>query len=218
MENQKITRRPIRARDTKWAAGIAHWLTKTGMRPNQISILSVVCASLAGACLVFSLDQGLAIKTVLLIGAAGFIQLRLLCNLFDGMVAVEGGFRAPSGEIYNEFPDRISDVLILVCAGYSIPLSKWGDDLGWAAAVLAVITAYVRTLGGSVGVSQPFCGPMAKQQRMAVITIACLATIIESIFRLREDMMLLALMIIVLGCTITILRRAYLIIKELEKP
>ncbi len=217
MENQGITRRPIRARDTKWAAAIAHWLTKRGMKPNQISILSVVCAGLAGACLVFSSNQGLAMKIMFLINAAGFIQLRLLCNLFDGMVAVEGGFRTPSGEIYNEFPDRISDVLILVCAGYSIPLSKWGGDFGWAAAVLAVTTAYVRALGGAIGVSQPFCGPMAKQQRMAVVTVACLATIIESILHWREDMMLLALMVIILGCMLTIIRRIYMIVRELGK-
>ena len=50
---------------------------------------------------------------LLLIAAAGFIQLRRLCNLFDGMVAVEGGFKTKSGELYNDLPDRFSGALIL---------------------------------------------------------------------------------------------------------
>ena len=29
---------------------------------------------------------------------------RLLCNLLDGMVAVEGGKRSKSGELYNDVP------------------------------------------------------------------------------------------------------------------
>lgn len=33
---------------------------------------------------------------------------RLLCNLLDGMVAVEGGKRSKSGELYNDVPGLIS--------------------------------------------------------------------------------------------------------------
>ena len=43
--------------------------------------------------------------------------------------------------------------------------------LGWAAAVLAVLTAYVRVLGGSLGLTQHFIGPMAKQHRMFTLTL-----------------------------------------------
>ena len=80
-------RRPIRARETKWAAATTRWLTRAGWKPNQISILGVVCAGFAGGCLLLESTQGLILKITLLLGAAVFIQLRLLCNLFDGMVA-----------------------------------------------------------------------------------------------------------------------------------
>ena len=63
------------------------------------------------------------------LAAAACIQLRLLCNLFDGMVAVEGGFKTKSGEIYNELPDRVADVLILAGAGYAMPSSEWLHSL-----------------------------------------------------------------------------------------
>ena len=39
---------------------------------------------------------------MLLVVAAGMIQLRLVCNLLDGMVAVEGGMKTKSGELYND--------------------------------------------------------------------------------------------------------------------
>jgi phosphatidylglycerophosphate synthase len=55
---------------------------------------------------------------LLLVAVVG-VQLRLLCNLFDGMVAVEGGKKSKSGEVFNDMPDRIADPILLVCAGYA---------------------------------------------------------------------------------------------------
>ncbi len=37
------------------------------------------------------------------------VGVALLANLFDGMVAVEGGLGTPSGILFNDFPDRIAD-------------------------------------------------------------------------------------------------------------
>lgn len=51
--------------------------------------------------------------------AAAMIQGRLLCNLMDGLMAIEGNLKSASGEIYNDAPDRVSDALILVGAGYA---------------------------------------------------------------------------------------------------
>ena len=94
-----------------------------------------------------------------LIAAALFIQLRLLCNLFDGMVAIEGGLASKDGPFWNEFPDRVADILILVGAGLACGFVA----LGWAAACMAVLTAYVRELGRAVNVPADYRGPMAKQ-------------------------------------------------------
>ena len=86
------------------------------------------------------------------------IHLRLLCNLFDGMVAIEEGQKTASGALFNELPDRFSDAFILVGAGYVASASMRIPELGWLAAVLAVVTAYVRALGGSIGAQQQFAG------------------------------------------------------------
>jgi phosphatidylglycerophosphate synthase len=68
--------------------------------------------------------------------------------------------------LYNEVPDRVSDTAALVGAGYA----AGGDvTLGYVAACVALFTAYVRAAGKAAGAPQDFCGPMAKQHRMAVL-------------------------------------------------
>lgn len=210
-------RRPIASRDTRWAAGIARWLTKRGIRPNVISIFSVVFAACSGGCFLMTrFSDSIAISVLLYIAAAVFIQLRLLCNLFDGMVAVEGGFRTKSGEIFNDCPDRIADPLILIGAGYAASSASFSPTLGWAAGLLAVMTAYVRVLGVSCGTKQHFLGPMAKQHRMAVMTVTAVVAAIETVAGWPKRVIVVALAVIVVGCVITIIRRLVTVTKELE--
>lgn len=211
-----MDRRPIKARETRWAGNAARWLAGAGFRPNAISLLSVFFACLAGACLLLTPGRPLKWQIALAVVAALGIELRLLCNLFDGMVAIEGGFQTRTGAIFNELPDRISDSIVLVCAGYAVPASPWFWGLGWAAALLAMLTAYVRVLGGAAGASQPFIGPMAKQQRMHLIAAAALLSTIETALGWPPRVIPFALILIVLGCLVTVLRRTRRIIRELN--
>ncbi len=197
---------------------MAAFLTRSGIQPNQISVCSVVCAVLGAAALVGSgTTANLAGRVALLLLAAGCIQGRLLCNLFDGLVAVEGGQRTKTGEIYNELPDRISDTLLLAGAGYACRGSGWEHELGWTAAALAVFVAYVRALGGQLGTAQQFCGPMAKQQRMAVLTLACITTGGETLLGWPLRTMFWALGLIMLGSVVTAVRRIVRVAAELER-
>jgi len=209
-------RRPIRARDSQWAKQVAERLAKMGFLPNQISLLSVLCATAAGAALVAANFAGPFPKIALFLASAALIQLRLLCNLFDGMVAVEGGLKSKSGEIFNELPDRFSDAIVMVCLGYVDSAWTMAPALGWTAATLSMITAYVRTLGAASGVSHHFCGPMAKQQRMAVVTAACVLASAEILLGWPPRIFGASLLIIVAGCVVTIIRRTRLILGELE--
>ena len=175
--------------------------------PNTISLLSVLCAGVAGACLLLQAGSGLALRIVLLVAAAAFIQLRLLCNMLDGMVAIEGGLKTPMGDIFNDFPDRISDIVILVCTGYAISGVPLGAELGWIAALLAVLTAYVRLLGGSLGLAQDFAGPMAKPHRMALMTAACLVQAVVASIDQGGLVLMVALLLVAGGSLLTIWRR-----------
>jgi phosphatidylglycerophosphate synthase len=209
-------RRPLKSRDTGWARAVSRLLLRWGATPNAISVASVFFAAGAAAALYLSAQAAPGRRAILLAAAAAGIQMRLLCNLFDGMVAVEGGLKTKSGEVYNDLPDRIADPLILIAAGYAARALPWGVTLGWAAGLLAVFTAYVRMLGGAAGLAQNFAGPMAKQQRMAVITAACLLSITERWFLQPGRILWAALIAVAVGCLVTIARRTRRIVRELE--
>jgi len=178
---------------------------------------SLVFAIAAGLCLARTARaEGLA-RPMLFLGAAACIQIRLLCNMLDGLVAVEGGKRTVFGEIFNDMPDRFADVAILVGAGYSIAHHSWGHELGWLAATLAVITAYIRLLGGSMGVTQYFLGPMAKPHRMALLTAACVVSMFETYLGLGGKTIALALIIMIVGMLVTCVRRTLSIVADLKK-
>ncbi len=205
-------RRPLKVRQAGFAGKAAKWLSEKQVTPNQISIASVGFAALAAICLVLlpllsnPIEGGVS-NCLLPLLAALFIQARLLCNLFDGMVAVEGGKGTPSGELFNDIPDRIADPLILIAAGYAVSSFGWASSLGWAAGVLAVMTAYVRTLSASIGAPVDFSGPMAKQHRMALMTVACVVAALQAWLWSADITFALALACIVIGCLFTIFRR-----------
>ena len=204
-------RRPLASRDTGWARSITRWLAATSVTPNQISMASIAAAAVAGACFwLAGQAEGAGARAALLIAAAAFCQLRLLCNLFDGMVAIEAGKHAPDGAFWNEFPDRVADMLILVGAGYGAGV----PELGWAAAGFAVLTAYTRELGRACGLDADFSGPMAKQHRMAVITVAAL---IAALWSAPSQVLAIALLIVAIGGAATTLRRAARIVSGLRR-
>jgi phosphatidylglycerophosphate synthase len=199
-------RRPLKTRNAKWAGAIARNLTRLGITPNSISVVSCAFAAIAGASLweVGRIPPDWHTRFFLVLAACG-VQLRLLCNMMDGMVAIEGGLRTKSGELFNELPDRISDALIFIGAAYAAPACSWNLELGWSVAVLSVITAYVRALGVNMGAGQQFLGPMAKPHRMAAITVTCLLGVIVPWYLAR--LIPAALAVIALGCVITCYRR-----------
>ncbi|MCP2040160.1 phosphatidylglycerophosphate synthase [Neisseria sp. HSC-16F19] len=191
-------RRPISARGHPLMVRFAAWLAaRQTPTPNQISLLSAVFAAVGA--LALALSQSVA--SLLL--CALCIQLRLLCNLLDGMVAVEGGKKTAVGEIFNEFPDRVADSFLLVALGYA---AGWGW-LGWLTALLAMGTAYIRVFGGSLGFAQSFAGPMAKQHRMALLTAACLLGAVEVYYRPSLYSLQAALWLMAAGTAWTCVRR-----------
>ena len=200
-------RRPLKSRGSAWARLVTRLLLRSRISADQISLLGIVFSFAGGWA--YALSPGR--PWLLLIGALA-IQLRLLCNLFDGLVAIEGGRKSPYGPLFNEAPDRLEDSLFLVAAGYAAGL-LW---LGLLAALLACLTAYLRTLGGSLGLPQDFSGPMAKQQRMATLTFGSIAAVAEALIWGSGYALLAALWLIVAGAALTALRRTWRIAARLK--
>lgn len=203
---QIANRRPLTSRSTAWARFLTGVLIRAGVSPNAISVISVVFAA-AGAALLIQSSTAWG-----LIAVAACVQLRLLCNLLDGMVAIDGQRQSPVGGLYNEVPDRLADSLFIVPLGYAIGM-PW---LGWAGALAAAITAYIRVLGGSLGLPQDFRGPMAKQHRMAVLTLACVLAAIERWIWGSQWSLVVAAWVIAMGSALTCGTRLLAIARQLR--
>jgi phosphatidylglycerophosphate synthase len=199
-------RRPLKTRSAAWAQSLARLLIRVGASPNAISVGSIVFAALGAFLLVRYMTVGA------LLGAALCVQLRLLCNMLDGMVAIEGGRQSPTGALYNEIPDRLDDSLLIVALGYA----AGAPSLGWYAALAAAVTAYIRVLGGALGQAQDFRGPMAKPHRMAVMTIACVLAAIELSTAGSHWALTAGVWIIAIGATLTCGTRSWAIARRLR--
>ena len=210
------TRRPLKSRNQAWAKALTTGLCRAGVWPDVVSIGSVVVAAGAGVALWGAGRSAVPVACGLFIIAAACAQLRLLCNLLDGMIAVETGRRSPVGEIYNDLPDRVSDVLILVGAGYAVGQPA-GITLGWAAATLAVLTAYIRVTGRALGTPSYFLGPMAKPHRMALLTAACVIASVACWWGVAGQVMAVALAVMIAATAWTCARRLRRIMRDLRE-
>ena len=207
-------RRPIASRETGWARSIASWLAGKGVSPNAISVAGMIAAIIAGACLAATSHTEGWLTRCCWLGAALLAQCRLLANLFDGMVAIQRNVASPVGELYNEVPDRVSDAAIFIGLGYAVggcPI------LGLFAALVCVFTAYVRAAAKVAGAPQDYCGPMAKPQRMASVTLVavyCALTPLawQPMYQPGDTplgMAALGLAIVIVGGLLTVIRRLW---------
>ena len=166
---QPTWRRPIAQRFRQTADAAVRWCVRMEIHPNLVSYSSIIASAGAGLCF---WQAGAA--PALLIVAVGFCYLRLWLNMLDGMVALASGKASRTGEIANELPDRISDVLIFVGVAHSnlcYPL------VGYWVALFALLVAYVGTLGQAVGVQREFSGWMAKPWRMVALHVGAWITL-----------------------------------------
>ncbi len=213
-------RRPIASRELGVMQKLSAWLTKCGLSANTISVTSVFFAAGAGIALIATqrVDAPWMIR-ILWLMAAGMVQLRLLANLMDGMVAVASGKASKVGELYNEVPDRIADILILIGLGYAVGGSP---TMGYGTALLAVFVAYVRAMGAVAGARQHFEGPMAKPHRMFLVTVLCLyCAVVPSGWQPIHPgsgwgAAASALLLISLGSVVTSMRRLHAIAEDLR--
>jgi len=215
-QNLDNKRRPIKSRDHKAAKSITNTLIKLNVSPNGISIFSIVFALIGMTALITMRSDITVLNTV---AAIIGIQGRLLCNLFDGMVAVNGGKTSLIGEIYNELTDRISDTMLLLPLGYIAIEYPYALELAWGCVFLALFTAYIRNFGTSLGLTT-FKGVMAKPKRMALLTATLILSIcfkytnIEILY--YKNIIYVMLIILNIGCVITILTRLSIIVKYLK--
>jgi len=124
--------------------------------------------------------------------------------MLDGMVAVAANKASRRGEILNDLPDRISDIVIFV----GIAHSGWMNPLiGYWAAIFAVLTAYVGLFGQALGGQREFGGMMAKPWRMVAVSVGAWLTFFLQRGPERFSILDLSCVIVIVGCIQTIVVR-----------
>src|SRR6266702_5531344 len=168
-EYRPTSRRPIAQMFRRTGDGAANLCIRLGIPPDAISYLSIVAA--LGAALCFWKSGR---NAWLLMIAPLFCYLRLWFNMLDGMVALAAGKATARGEILNDLPDRISDIVIFVGVAHS----GWMNPiLGYWAAIFALLTAYVGIFGQAIGGQREFNGWMSKPWRMVALHLGAWSTL-----------------------------------------
>jgi phosphatidylglycerophosphate synthase len=211
---QPTARRPIAGLFRRTADLAVRWCIRLGIHPNWVSYSSIVAAALGAVCF-----WQAAAAPVLLIPAAGFLYVRLWLNMLDGMVALASGKASRTGEIVNELPDRVSDVVIFVGVAHS---GLCHVLAGYWTAIASLLVAYVGTLGQAVGARREFGGVMSKPWRMvalhlgAWLTLALLWWADGEIHYGGLTVLDWTLLAIIAGCLQTIALRLTRIVRTLE--
>src|SRR5947208_3164333 len=203
------SRRPIAAVFRRTAGAATRFCVRCGIHPDAISYLSILAAFAAAFCFWKSGE----IRWLLLVVPL-FCYLRLWFNMLDGMVAVTAGKASPRGEILNDLPDRLSDVIIFAGVAQS---GLMNPIIGYWAAIFAVLTAYVGLFGQALGVQREFSGIMSKPWRMVALHIGAWLTFFlapqsSATFTVFDWVCL----VVIAGCVETIVVRLKRIIIELQ--
>lgn len=168
-EYQPASRRPIAYTLRSTAHGAVRMCVKAGVHPDTISYASIAASAAAGLCF----WQAGRLPALLILGV-GLCYLRLWFNMLDGMVALASRKASLRGEILNDLPDRVSDVLIFVGVAHS---GLCHVVSGYWVALFALLVAYVGMFGQAVGVQREFSGVMAKPWRMVALHIGAWITL-----------------------------------------
>lgn len=210
---EPTSRRHIADVFRKTAHGAVQICLKCHIHPDAVSYASMIAAAAAAICL----WQSQYLPWLLLV-APMFCYLRLWCNMLDGMVAIASKKASLRGEILNEVPDRISDVIIFVGVAHS---GIYQLELGYWAAIMAVFTAYIGTFGQAVGVQREFSGIMAKPWRMVMVHLGAWTTWVLLYTNHTIPCKLTVLdwtcIIVIIGCLQTITIRLHRILKALKQ-
>ncbi len=212
---QPASRRPIANAFRSTARGATKLCVRLGIHADAISYFSLVAAALAAV----SFWQSARFPALLLV-APLFCLVRLWCNMLDGMVALAAGQASGRGEVLNDLPDRVSDVLIFAGAAHS----GWMHPLfGYWAAIMSLGTAYIGMLGQAVGVQREFSGWMSKPWRMVALGLGAWLTYgLARWYRGEHHLAGLAALewtclVIIAGCLHTSARRLVRILRALKR-
>jgi len=163
-----LTLDDLRSRSHALTEPLAALATAAGASPNQISILSMIFALVAGGFYYVSFS-----RTAYLYPAALFLLLNAVFDAVDGAVARKEGRAEARGDFLDHVIDRYADMAILsgiVFAGYV------SEGVGILAVMGVLLTSYLGTQAQALSLGRLYGGVMGRADRLVIILGATVAT------------------------------------------
>jgi phosphatidylglycerophosphate synthase len=165
-----LTLDELRSQSGVIAEPLAAAAERTGISPNQLTLLSLAFAVAAFLFYFFSSSNASFLYL-----AALMSLLNAVADLADGALARRTGTADPKGDFLDHVVDRYADMLVLagiVFAGYA----PW--SVGFLAVVGVLLTSYIGTQAQALHLGRYYGGMMGRADRMIVIFLATIANAI----------------------------------------
>jgi len=175
--------------------GILAFLLWTGIRPWQLTLLSLVLNVVVGVLIV----TGDWLVAGLVLAVAG------MCDVFDGSVARQRGEEKRSGAFMDSVLDRVSDAILFSCLFWALWASgeTFQAALALVTLVVSLSVSHIRAESEAIGVVMTE-GFFQRLERFLALMIGLLVP---------GAMLPVLLLLTVLGAT-TVLQRSWLALRE----
>jgi len=145
-------------------APLASILSRAGVAPDAISVLSLLFAAGAGLLYATSDDNG-----SLVLAAGGLVLLNGIADAMDGEVARHLGAASVRGDFLDHVIDRYADVFI-ICGIFFGGYVDW--RIGVAAIVGTLLTSYLGTQAQAVDIGRYYGGILGRADRLVIVILA----------------------------------------------
>ena len=157
----------LRGRAVVVTEPLAALAERSGISPNQTSLLSLLFAAAGALAYYISAERPLALYV-----AALMVILNAAFDAIDGALARRTGRAHPRGDFLDHIIDRYADMFILtgiILGGYVSSI------LGVFAVMGVLLTSYVGTQAQALNVGRFYGGVMGRADRLTLIFLATVA-------------------------------------------
>jgi len=181
---------------------VALTLSKHGISANQLSLLSLLSAIVAGASFYV---QALSL-------AAIAIAFNALFDALDGCVARSSNSESRKGDMIDHVIDRYSDIFIfggITFGGYV----AW--QIGLVALLGILMTSYLGTQAQAIGVGRNYRGLLGRADRLIIVFVVTIATVLFPANIVWFPLLGWMMVALAVASNLTALQRFYLAYQEL---
>jgi phosphatidylglycerophosphate synthase len=181
---------------------LARTLYRLGVSANQLSLLSVISAIVAGA----------AFCVHVLPLAIVAIACNALFDALDGCLARSSNSESRQGDLIDHVLDRYSDIFIF--GGITI-----GGYVAWQIGLIAIVgvlmTSYLGTQAQALGIGRNYSGLLGRADRLVLVFFVALFSLAFSETIIWFPLLGWMMVFVAIASNITALQRFYLAYREI---